>query len=69
MTALSEKVRQLAPHWAAMFVVMFVLLAVVESLYGDLSFWSSVVLVVAVAVGYPMVVRYFGAAPELWQRN
>lgn len=67
MTSLSEKVRQLAPHWAAMFVIMFVLLAIAELLIGELSFWQSVGLVVVVALGYPTAVRYLGVAPEVWQ--
>lgn len=69
MTSFSETVRQLAPHWAAMFVVMLLLLALVERLFGDLSFWSSVFLVVVVAIGYPTVVRYVGVAPDVWQSN
>lgn len=69
MTSFSEKVRQLAPHWAAMFVVMFVILAIVEALHGELSLWESAALVVGVAFGYPTVVRYFGVAPEVWQGN
>jgi len=67
MPTLAERARQLAPHWAAMFVVMFGLLALVEAVYGDLSFVQSVVLVVVVAFGYPSVVRALGIAPEVWQ--
>lgn len=62
----TEKIQQLAPHWAVMFVVMAALLAVAELLYGELSFWQSVILVVVVAVGYPSVVRWLGVAPEVW---
>lgn len=66
MVSTSEKVRQLAPHWAVMFVVMYGLLAVVRSVYGDPSFVESVVLVVVVALGYPTVVRLLGVAPPVW---
>ncbi len=66
MVSTSEKVRQLAPHWAVMCVVMFGLLAVLRSVRGDPSFVESVVLVVAVALGYPTVVRLLGVAPPVW---
>lgn len=66
MPTLSEKVKQLAPHWAVMFLLMFLVLFVVESLYGELSFWQSVLLVVVIAFGYPSVVRYLGVAPDIW---
>lgn len=66
MVSTSEKVRQLAPHWAVMFVVMYGLLAVVRSVHGDPSFVESVVLVVVVALGYPTVVRLLGVAPPVW---
>lgn len=66
MTSTTEKLRQLAPHWAVMFVLMFVLLAAAESLIGGLSFWQSVILVVVIAFGYPTLVRYLGVAPEVW---
>ena len=66
MTSFSEKVRQLAPHWAVMFVLMYALLVTIQALYGDLSFWQSAALVVAVALGYPTLVRYLGVAPEVW---
>jgi len=66
MPTTAEKIKQLAPHWAVMFLVMFLILFVVEATYGELSFWQSVLLVVIVAFGYPSVVRYLGVAPEVW---
>lgn len=66
MASTLEKVRQLAPHWAVMFVVMYALLAIVRTTYGDPNFVGSVVLVVLVAFGYPTVVRWLGVAPPVW---
>lgn len=67
-TDTAEKVRQLAPHWGVMFVVMFVVLALVERVVGSLSFLPSMLLVFVVAFGYPAVVRALGVAPPVWQR-
>lgn len=69
MTDTLEKVKQLAPHWAVMLVLMFGLLAVVESVFGALPFWQSLILVLLVAIGYPFVVRSLGVAPEVWERQ
>ena len=68
MSAISDRVRQLAPHWGIMFLLMFVVLAGIEQVVGRLSFWASFAVVLVVAFGYPFVVRWLGMAPEVWQR-
>jgi hypothetical protein len=68
MTDTAGKIRQLAPHWGVMFVAMFVVLALVEAVVGPLSFLPSMLLVLVVAFGYPVVVRTLGVAPPVWQR-
>lgn len=68
MTSATEKVRQLAPHWVVMFIVMFVALATVERVVGGLGLAASLVLVLAIAFAYPFVVRALGVAPAVWQR-
>jgi hypothetical protein len=67
MSSTAEKVRQLAPHWAVMFVVMFVALAGVERVAGGLGLAASLVIVLAIAFVYPIVVRALGVAPPVWQ--
>lgn len=68
MTSVSETVRQLAPHWAVMFVAMFVALAAVERAGGGVGLAVSTVIVLAIAFGYPFVVRALGVAPPVWRR-
>ena len=68
MSSTAETVRQLAPHWAVMFVAMFVALAAVDRVVGGLGPVASMALVLAVAFGYPFVVRALGVAPAVWQR-
>jgi UPF0716 family protein affecting phage T7 exclusion len=68
MASTREKIRQLAPHWAAMFLVMIAVLTLIERVVGPVGFVPSVALVVAVAVAYPFVVRALGVAPPVWQR-
>ncbi|MDZ5812311.1 hypothetical protein U4E84_13260 [Halorubrum sp. AD140] len=68
MTSTGEKIRQLAPHWGVMFLLMLAVLAVVERLVGPVGFVPSMVLVFAVAFGYPIAARALGVAPPVWQR-
>lgn len=69
MTGFKQKIRQLAPHWAAMFVLMILLVVIGESIIGSLSVWQSTALIITTAVAYPVVVRYLGVAPETWQTD
>jgi len=68
MSSTSEKVRQLAPHWAAMFLLMIAVLTLVERAVGEVGVVPSVGLVIAVGVGYPYAVRALGVAPPVWRR-
>ncbi|MFW6382665.1 MAG: hypothetical protein ACOCZD_01345 [Haloferacaceae archaeon] len=69
MSDWTERVRQLAPHWAVMFLLMIGVLAVIEAYVMELSFWQSLVVVFAIGLGYPPVVRRLGVAPPVWQRQ
>ena len=68
MTSATEKVRQLAPHWAVMFVAMFVALAAVDRVVDGLGLAASLGVVLVIAFAYPFVVRALGVAPPVWQR-
>ncbi|WP_435075161.1 hypothetical protein [Halorubrum sp. HHNYT27] len=68
MSSTRAKIRQLAPHWAAMFLLMIAALTLVERFAGQIGIILSVGVVIAVAVGYPYVVRALGIAPPVWRR-
>ncbi len=59
--------RQLASHWAAMFLLMIAALSLVERVAGAPGLLPSLGLVVAVATGYPYAVRALGVAPPIWR--
>ncbi len=61
--------RQLAPHWAAMFLLMVAALSLVERVVGAPGLLPSAGVVVAVAIGYPCAVRALGVAPPVWRRS
>ncbi|ELZ41500.1 hypothetical protein C463_12492 [Halorubrum californiense DSM 19288] len=47
---------------------MFVALAVVERVLGGLGLAASLLIVLGIAVAYPVAVRTLGVAPPVWQR-
>ncbi len=61
-------IKQLLPHWIAMFLLMMLILQFVELTIGEISFWPSLGLVFAVALVYPTFVRALGVAPETWKQ-
>ena len=66
MTSTVGRLRQLAPHWAMILVVLFVSFTLIESIVGPLELWQSLIVVAVIAFGYPIVVRSLGVAPDVW---
>lgn len=60
---------QLAPHFLGMFVLYVIGIIAVWEAFGLQSFWVSLVVALAIAVVYPVIVRRLGVAPEVWQRT
>jgi len=58
--------RQLAPHYVAMLLLVFVILAIVQRTVGELSFWVEFALIAVVVFAYRPVVRALGVAPPVW---
>jgi hypothetical protein len=52
-----------------MFLLMVAALSLVERVAGAPGLLASAGLVVAVAIGYPYVVRALGVAPSVWRRS
>ena len=62
-----ETVLALAPHYAAMFVLVFVVLSAWRLLFGPLDLVGEFLLIAVVVFGYRPVVRRLGLAPEPWR--
>jgi len=70
MSSIAETVRQLAPHWGVMFVLMFGTLAIAEQfITSEFGFVPSLFLALVIVLAYPTVVRALGVAPPIWQRS
>lgn len=57
----------LAPHYAAMLLIVFVALGVWRAYIGDLSLVGEFVLIAAIVFAYRPVIKRLGLAPEPWQ--
>lgn len=65
--AFGNRLLDLLPHYLLMIAVIFAALVAIQELYGDLGFWPSFAVAIAVAVVYPLIVRRLGVAPDPWQ--
>lgn len=59
---------ELLPHYLALLILIFLVLAIVRAAVGDLGFWIELAIVIAVGLGYPTLVRVLGIAPSAWER-
>lgn len=67
MASFREQMRELAPHYAVLIVIMFAALLLVEQVYPGAHFLVRIGVAFAIAVAYPMVLRRLGMAPEIWE--
>lgn len=63
-----ETILELLPHYAAMLVLMFVTLAIVRSIVGEIRFLVEIVIIVVFVSLYRLSVVYLGVAPSSWER-
>lgn len=64
----TDRLLELAPHYVAMFVLVFLVLGLVRAAVGELGFWIELVIIVVVASAYRPVVLRLGIAPSGWER-
>lgn len=57
----------LAPHYAAMLLLVFVVLGVWRAYIGELGLVEEFVVVAVIVFAYRPVVQRLGIAPEPWQ--
>ncbi|WP_136589835.1 hypothetical protein [Salinigranum halophilum] len=63
----TDRLKELAPHYAAMFLLVFVVLTIVQLAVGEIGFWIELAIVVVVVFAYrPLAIR-LGIAPSGWR--
>lgn len=63
----TDRLKELAPHYVAMLVLVFLVLEIVGAVAGEIGFWVELVLIVIVVFAYRPVVVRLGIAPRGWE--
>lgn len=63
----TDRLIELAPHYAAMLLLVFLTLTIVRAAVGEIGFWIELAIVFVVVFAYrPLVIR-LGVAPSGWE--
>lgn len=63
----TDQLIEVAPHYLAMMILVFLVLAIVRVLVGELGFWGELVVIAAVVFAYRPVVMRLGIGPSSWE--
>lgn len=63
----TDRLKDLAPHYVAMFVLVLIALEVVRLAIGEISFWLELAIIVVVVFSYRPLVMRLGVGPDSWQ--
>jgi len=63
----ANQLRELAPHYVVMFVLVFGAIGLIRLTVGELDFWAEVVIIFAVVFAYRPIVVMLGVAPSRWE--
>lgn len=63
----TTKLRELVPHYVVMLLIVFLVLAGVRSVVGELSFWGELAIIIGIVFLYRPVVKRMGIAPSVWE--
>jgi len=63
----TDRLVELAPHYIAMFMLVFLVLTIVQATVGEVGFWVELAIVVVVVFVYRPVVTRLGIAPSGWR--
>ena len=63
----TDRLMELVPHYIAMFILVFLILAVVRALVGEIGFWAELAVIFAIVFVYRPVVTRLGIGPSGWK--
>ena len=58
---------ELVPHYLAMLLLVFLILAIVPTVVGEIGFWVEFAIVIVVVFAYRPIVVRLGVAPSVWE--
>ena len=63
----TDRLIQLAPHYAALLLLAFLALSAVRAVVGELSFWVELAIILVIILPYRPAVVQLGLAPSSWE--
>lgn len=64
-----ERLIEVAPHYAAMLILIYLVLAILEVAVGSLSFWVELAIIAAIVFAYRPAVMQLGIGPSAWEQE
>lgn len=64
----TSRILEIAPHYVAMLALVYLVLAVVESVVGGLGFLAELVVIAVIVFAYRPLVLRLGLAPSAWEQ-
>lgn len=63
----TNRLIEIAPHYVAMLLLVFLTLTIVRAVVGEIGFWIELAIILVVVFAYrPLVIR-LGVAPSGWE--
>ena len=63
----TDQLLELAPHYIAMFILVFLILAIVRATVGEIGFWTELAIIFAIVFAYRPIVMRLGIGPSRWE--
>jgi len=62
-----DGLKELAPHYVALLVLVFLVLTAVQAVVGEIGFWVELAIILVVVFTYRPIVVRLGVAPSGWE--
>lgn len=64
-----DRLVELLPHYFALLVILFLVLGGIRQTVGELGLWIELLILLAISVAYPPLVRHLNVAPSAWEKT
>lgn len=65
----TDRLVELLPHYIVLLVVLFLVIGVLRRTVGELGLWIELLILLAISLAYPPIVRRLGIAPSAWEKR
>lgn len=65
----TDQLIELVPHYIAMLLLVFLVLAIVRMVAGEIGFWIELAIIAIVVFGYRPIVVHLGLGPGSWEEG